>query len=753
MNAKHVRTVELQLLRHGPPHNQLLSPLTDYLALCGDHPNTTLNFPLEHLSLVVRLRALRYQDSEETRKTQLHETAQMVAKMFASVPGLISELGRRDSKSESLAHLSIATTASELSLVPFELATSPPGFPGSGASFCLQTEFPVCITRRSRQVRFRELQWDTEVRILLVASDPMQLGLPLLDHVSVLREIVKPWIYRAHMDALIEVKETREIDSAIKEDASPRSRKLNRKLEQIGQLTILLSATAEGISRTIRQAIMDQKPYSHIHILAHGSEIPNQPESSGLALHTERQGETDVVDGLRLGQLLTANRTGREANENAPPSQEQGFHPLVVTVAVCDSGRTPTDMAKPGSSVGFHIHEARIPFVVCSQFPLTKQGSVIFTEAFYSRLLDGIDPRICLWEARREVFSQQSERKTSVDSRDVPSNRARGRHDWASIIAFASLPPSIEQQTLQFERSQRQKRMKSKLDAGDQSWPPSADPTDDYVREDFVELAQNEVVKFDDFVDHRFFDSQDHTNLLGISASANKRVAEFLYAYYTMKGGDENDRWLMHIRQSYKRYLLISRRDANCRWAFVQRLFLKWFLTLYQISSEQNPEKLALFTGKHEDLRKEWIKTAFLCQESADGLNSCEQIWHLTDKLELGLLCWLIFPTDNPTTVENIWDLNVMRQNLQTLDRLALAGSDQERFAAYSGQRQLLRYRRFANMFYSQERSVENNRTSKSRSHKKWGAGYGALKQNFGGFSEVFEEVERIVLAQMEMNV
>ena len=53
-----MRTIRLELLRHGPPHNQLLSPLTDYLALCGDHPNTTLNFPLEHESLQVRLRAL-----------------------------------------------------------------------------------------------------------------------------------------------------------------------------------------------------------------------------------------------------------------------------------------------------------------------------------------------------------------------------------------------------------------------------------------------------------------------------------------------------------------------------------------------------------------------------------------------------------------------------------------------------------------------------------------------------------------------
>jgi len=38
-----MRTLTLELLRHGPAHNQLLSPLTPYLALCENHPAVTLN--------------------------------------------------------------------------------------------------------------------------------------------------------------------------------------------------------------------------------------------------------------------------------------------------------------------------------------------------------------------------------------------------------------------------------------------------------------------------------------------------------------------------------------------------------------------------------------------------------------------------------------------------------------------------------------------------------------------------------------
>ena len=53
-----MRTITLELLRHGPAHNQLLSPLTPYLALCEDHEAVTLQVKLEHRSLLHQLRAL-----------------------------------------------------------------------------------------------------------------------------------------------------------------------------------------------------------------------------------------------------------------------------------------------------------------------------------------------------------------------------------------------------------------------------------------------------------------------------------------------------------------------------------------------------------------------------------------------------------------------------------------------------------------------------------------------------------------------
>jgi hypothetical protein len=66
-----MKTVTLELLRHGPAHNQLLSPLTQYLALCGNHPAVTVSAPFEHKQMTARLWDLGdygFADPDGTRK-------------------------------------------------------------------------------------------------------------------------------------------------------------------------------------------------------------------------------------------------------------------------------------------------------------------------------------------------------------------------------------------------------------------------------------------------------------------------------------------------------------------------------------------------------------------------------------------------------------------------------------------------------------------------------------------------------------
>lgn len=730
MRGQRVRTVELQLLRQGPPHNQLLSPLTNYLALCGDHPNTTLNFPLEHQSLKVRLHALRYKDSEETRKIQLYETASIVGQMFAEVPGLISELGARDSRAETLVHLSVATTASELSLVPFELATSPPGFPGSGGYLSLQTEFPVCITRRSRKVRFETLKWDVAPRILMVASNAGG-DVPTEAHYTLLRQLIEPWVNRNPLvSGEAELAEVRQ------------------------KLVLLENATVRSIQQSIKQAIDQQNPFTHVHILAHGCPLPNQDESYGVALHHPTSRGIDAVDGMRLGQLLS----GTVSDENHRVPEVQQVRPNVVTLAVCDSGNQGLQVERPGASVAFNIHEAGIPLVIGSQFPLTIDGSVILTDSVYRQLLDGKDPRVCLWEARRELFAQSAEKF---------STNSIGRHDWASVVAFAALPHNIHQEVRKFERSQQRKRMNVKLKSGDHvleamDWISNTRSTDGKTPQNkklrtIVDTLAGEVTAqvraFDQFVDEQR--PADTVSLLGISASANKRAAELLRTHQKNKQDVKNKQdisasdevWLRCVRQSYRRYLLISRNDSNKTWAYVQALFLKRFLSFYKTTSK---------TESEDSLYHDWFRAMYLTQdhEIGDGMSTIERIWYLSDQIELGLLRLLIgrFQANTKTMnqLANDYSQKNMTDWLNQIERLEMAGDRRVKFAAYAGRRQLLRYRRFAEMLFVDTRP-EKDMMWKQRVQGRKQDGFTLLVAKYKKFDDVYSEIETRVKEQIEV--
>jgi hypothetical protein len=83
-----MRTITLEFLRHGPAHNQLLSRLTNYLALCGNHGAQTVQMPFDHNQLLHRLNALEYRSDESSRQFQLEDTAQTLSDVLGQVAGL-----------------------------------------------------------------------------------------------------------------------------------------------------------------------------------------------------------------------------------------------------------------------------------------------------------------------------------------------------------------------------------------------------------------------------------------------------------------------------------------------------------------------------------------------------------------------------------------------------------------------------------------------------------------------------------------
>jgi hypothetical protein len=385
-----MRTITLELLRHGPPHNQMLSPLTPYLALCENHAAVTVHLTFEHNQFLHRLRALGYQLGEEARAFQLKDTAAALGALLAGVPGLTAELTRR---AEAHAHLRLIVSASELALLPFELALAPNGFPGAGQQLLLQNVLPLSLTREVRRVQEGHLHPPERPKILFVAAAPPEVGaIPLESHLLALRRAVDPWV-KYHDET----------------DEEARRRRIAE------HITLLPRASITDIETACASG-----EFTHIHLLAHGIEwMDGYDVRYGLALHDSLDPDAGVdrVSGERLASAIRPIRQRYPLTLTCP---------AVVTVASCNSGNVGS-VAGAGASIAHALHEAGIPLVIGSQFPLSFPGSVLMVEILYGGLLWGEDPRVLVSDLRRQLHAQFPE-----------------SHDWASIAAYASLSADFE---------------------------------------------------------------------------------------------------------------------------------------------------------------------------------------------------------------------------------------------------------------------------------------------------------------------
>jgi len=182
-----IHTVSLEFLRHGPAHNQLLSPLTQYLGLCGNYGASTVRVPYEHQEFLSRLKSLRYSidggDDVERRQFDLNKAAEDMAEILASVPGLISSLGTVYREGATVIHLDLVLSAAELAMLPFELANVPSGcVGGEGNRLLLQTIIPVCLTRRVRSTSSARIVWPKQPKILFVCAQLPNMSVPAQDH-------------------------------------------------------------------------------------------------------------------------------------------------------------------------------------------------------------------------------------------------------------------------------------------------------------------------------------------------------------------------------------------------------------------------------------------------------------------------------------------------------------------------------------------------------------------------------------------
>jgi hypothetical protein len=392
------------------------------MVLCGNHQAADVTVPFEHAQFLTKLRAFQYKESNTNREMQIAETAAQMSQILSAVPGLIAELADLPvndivtdhdggEPKPALTHLRLILSANELALLPFELANAGSAFPGAGQSLALQPHVPICITREVRRINSPYLLWPSKPKILLAASSAGG-AIPLDAHLLALRRALDPWLHH------FEEGEQGKLDD---------------------HLTVLPAATVPALMEAVATG-----GYTHIHLLAHGHEEKHEHEYGvryGIALHdSANPRKMDFVEGTRLAALLRPSLRGRT---------EKLALPTVVTLATCDSGAIGS-VVGAGASIAHALHEAGIPLIVASQFPLSFGGSVVMTEVLYEGLLEGSDPRSLLVKLRRELVAR------------VPD-----QHDWASVVAYAAFPQDLERQLRRNRIERAQERIRAALNRYD----------------------------------------------------------------------------------------------------------------------------------------------------------------------------------------------------------------------------------------------------------------------------------------------
>lgn len=387
-DSLNIRSVTVELLRSGPSHNQLLSPLTLYLGICDEAEAGIVTLPFEHSAFLRRIGVMRYEEHKAADKLpELRALGVEMARVLGAIPRLPGSLSAESAGRDTLVHLSLVLSASELALLPFELAKMPIGPTAWTESWmALQSRVPVVITRRTRNVAPRDAPWLKQPRILFISAetDPTAPhGVPYPEHRLALIKAVRPFMMPSDREVKISHGGER---------------------EQFGQLlTILKKPRFEDVV-----AECAAHRYTCIHVLAHGREDRSMGDSSyGLELHP-RDG---VISGERLASAFTALHNGRI------------HRPDVVTLATCDSGNNESAVLTPGASIAHVLHQAGVPLVVASQFPLSKVGSVLVARLFYSGLMWGDNPWVLLHRVRTNLHGVMGP----------------GDHDWASLVVYEAL--------------------------------------------------------------------------------------------------------------------------------------------------------------------------------------------------------------------------------------------------------------------------------------------------------------------------
>ncbi|UCE49218.1 MAG: CHAT domain-containing protein [Phycisphaerales bacterium] len=390
-------SLKLEIVRPGRRHGQLLSKLTNYVVLCEGTDADTVRVPFDHYELRADIRALRYYIAGEegqqpipspTRADAVRRLSEQLEKVIEQMRNFQSRIAEASCACD-LTHVRLILGGSELSLIPFELATAPAGWHGAGNKILLQTKSPVVFTREIRESERMPLEWNKRPRVLVCSASPDGFSLPpLKEHVAGILRALRPWI----------------------DGGSEKS----RPLKPSDVVTVMEHASLESIEKE-----MSTEVYTHVHFICHGCALPGSEDRFGLAL--SEYGAPDKLKPVN-GEMLANALHGGPGRRHTP---------TMVVLSCCDSANQST-VETPGSSIADHLHREGIPWVLASQLPLTYGGSATLANVWYHGIFSGDDPRVVLYQLRQELCKDAK------------------NHDWASMVAYGAFPDNFEEQVRAF---------------------------------------------------------------------------------------------------------------------------------------------------------------------------------------------------------------------------------------------------------------------------------------------------------------
>ncbi len=569
-----------------------------YLVAAAAHRVREFPMPLNHEDFLDVVHDLRYQSDAEARLKALTEVGKIAADFLGT-----ASLQDMSSGNFPL-QLDLVVNPAELAALPFEAATDNEGRP-----LFVRSAQPVILTRRVRH-EFAETRigWPARPRILYAWAAPPGVGdVPYQEHEQALRAALEPWI-------------------APQEGDEPVSR-YDAMLQVLPQLTL------PALEATCRAAVTDNKPFTHVHLLAHGYPVGTaHRQRFGMALHS----------------------TTGDLEEVTPEQIENALKPLVgqavvVTLATCDAANLANTIT-PQRSIAHNLHVSGFPIVVASQLPLTKAGSNVMAATFYRALLAGKDVRLALHDTRRALYE----------------SRQQTGHDWASLVGYARLPEGYVDHLLDIRLESVLAALRTIQASSDRL---VADETKASERfEHVARQLQERISALEGFLNEsekagRRGVFEENLGLLG---SAEKRLGEMCFVRSALS---ETDIWRRAMREaldrSHRWYLKASEHNLSHHWMAVQCLSLE-----------------AALTGRirNSGLWHAAVTAADIGQRAAKPMDA---VWALGSLLELSLLAPLAGQSPRLRETEELWVR--MKETVRALEAA-------NKFPIESTERQLRRY-------------------------------------------------------------